>query len=159
MPTETKLLYNRRTLTDRDAFAYYREHSKLRTLSTTPRMESHSKIIRAFYKEIADSMVESSNGVFLQGFGYFVNLMNPIKSVVAFKRSWVKKDLYLNPHTKGRVFHPTFLHICNNFKFRFFIMDRTFNRTLKTKLKQQLVAKKKYFNNYGILNSLYKNKK
>lgn len=159
MPTETKLLYNRRLLTDREAFAFYRNNAKFRSLSTTPRMEAHSKIVRAFYKEIADNMIESSGGVFLEGFGYFVNLMNPKKTVVNMKRKWAKKDLYLNPHTKSRVFHPVFLPITYHFKLKLFIMDRMFNRDLKTRLKNKLISKMKYFNHYGILNSIFKNKK
>lgn len=159
MPTAVKRLYNRRLLTDKHAFKYYRENSKHRNFDNIGRMEDHAAIVRAFYKKIGDKMITNNNGVFLKNFGYFTILMNPIKTTPIIKRGWLENRTILNPHTDRRVFHPVFLPICNNAKFKYFIMDKSFVRPLKMKLKDSLRRKVKYMNNYGFLNSLYKNKK
>lgn len=159
MPTETKRLYNKRLLTDKHAFRYYRENAKHRNLENTKRMEHHSSLLRAFYKKIAEKMVDNPHGVFLKNFGYFTILMNPKKTTATLKRGWLEDKIILNPHTNGRVFHPIFLPIGNNPKFKLFIMDKSFSRKLKMRLKDKLRSKVKYMNHYGLLNSMYKNKR
>lgn len=158
MPNETKMLYNRKLLTDKDAFKFYRENAKFRDIKNTHRIDAHTTLIRAFYKKIAHHMVDNPHGVFIKNFGYFTILMNPIKTSVNIRRGWLEEKLILNPHTDMRVFHPVFLPICNNFKFKLFIMDKAFTRKIKMKLSKKLREKVKYFNHYGLLNSMYKNK-
>lgn len=154
-----KRLFNRRLLTDKYAFKYYRDNAKLRDFDNIGRMEDHAKLVRAFYKKIAEKMVDNHNGVFIKHFGYFTILMNPIRTTTIMKRGWLEEKTILNPHTNGRVFHPIFLPICNNPKFKLFIMDKSFARPLKMRLKESLRKKVKYLNNYGFLNSMYKNKR
>lgn len=154
-----KRLFNRRLLTDKYAFKYYRENQEYRDFKNIGRMEDHAVIVREFYKKIGEKMISNTNGVFLKNFGYFTILMNPIKTTTIMKRGWLESKTILNPHTDRRVFHPIFLPICNNTKFKFFIMDKSFVRPLKMRLKETLRRKVKYMNNYGLLNSMYKNKK
>jgi hypothetical protein len=159
MPSEVKRLYNRKLLTDKEAFKHYRENAKHRDFENTGRSEHHGALVRKFYKKIGEKMIENPHGVFLRNFGYFTILMNPNKTTGVLKRGWLKDKVILNPHTNGRVFHPIFLPICNNSKFKLFIMDKTFSRNIKMKLKNSLRKKVKYLNHYGLLNSMYKNKK
>lgn len=157
--TETNRLYNRRLLTDKHAFKHYRENAQHRNFDNVGRMEHHASLVRSFYGKISEKMIDNPNGVFIEHLGYFTILMNPVKKTTKMKRGWLEDKTILNPHTNGRVFHPIFLPIVNNFKFKFFIMDKAFVRPLKMRLKESLRRKVKYFNHYGFLNSIYKNKK
>lgn len=155
MPSFTKVLYNRRTVTDVPAFKYYREKEKHRDLDIIRRREDFSKIVRMFYRKVGDKMIDNPNGVFIRGFGYFVNVMNPIKEVGMFHPT---KKLLINPHTDGRMFYPLFLPITRNRNLRLFVMDGRFAKPIRTRLSKELKKKKKYFNHYGILNSMFKYK-
>ena len=63
MPSEKRSVLGKRFLTDRDAFAFYRNNAKHRTIENIPRIENYRKIVNAFYQKIGEKMVEKRGEV------------------------------------------------------------------------------------------------
>lgn len=147
--------FNRRLLTDIYAFRYYRKKAKKRNMEHTKRWEHHGKYVTRFWEKVGEKMIENPHGVSIEHLGYFTVIMNPQKTGA----EWLGKDYLLNSHTDGRQFHPIFLPIVNDTLFKLFIMDKGFVRQLKGRLSKNLKEGKKYFNHFGILYSMYKNKR
>lgn len=157
--TPHDLLFNKRLVVDKEAFRHYRENAKHRSMEHTYRIERYKVMVRAFYAKIGEKMVDNPHGVYIRRFGYFTVLMNPRRSFFKLNRVWIGEKVLLNAHTDGRMFHPIFLPIGNNFKFKLFIMDKYFTRKIKMRLKESLENRVKYYNHYGLLNSIYKIKR
>lgn len=148
-------IYNRRLINDIEAFRFYRQKSKLRNFDNTHRWEEHRKLINKFWDKVGTYMVENPNGVFIRNLGYFTILMNPKKQIT----EWKNKEMIINSHTDGRKFYPIFLPITKQSMMNVFILDHSFVKPLRHKLSKELKKGKKYYNHFGVLYSLYKNKR
>lgn len=148
----------RESITNQKAFSFYKERSKFRKVRNTPNLTKYNKIISSFYKKIGGKMLEKKGGVFLPGFGYFVILLNPIKQVFdsVYKTEEV---ILLNPHSNSMMYHPSFISTCVDASMKSFVMDRYFNRDFKRKLAIKIKKGVKFTNHYGLLLSIFKNKK
>lgn len=148
----------RRSLTDQKAYSFYKSKSKKRQIKNTPNLTKYNKIISAFYKKIGDKMLEKRGGVFLPGFGYFVVLLNPIKQVLdsIYK---TEGSILLNAHSNSMVYHPAFIPTCTDASMKSFVMDRYFNRDFNKRLGLKIKSGMKFTNHYGLLLSIFKNKK
>ncbi len=158
MPNGKSPTVKRELVTDKMAFAFYRENAKNRNVKNTNHISKYSKIVKAFYSKVGDKLVEKKGGVFLPGFGYFVVLLNPIKRVVdsAYKDNQM---ILINAHSNSRTYHPAFLNVSVDLSMKSFTMDKFFSRSVKKRLGQQIKAGVKYRNHFGLLLSIFKNKK
>lgn len=159
MPTDRRSVFKKRLVTDQKAFSFYKKKSKKRKIKSTPDLATYRKIIVSFYKKIGKKMSENRGGVFLPSFGYFVVLLNPIKKLVTSTYKNDTRSFYMNPHSDSRVSHPAFLSMAYDNSMRYFIMDRAFASPLKKEISNNLINGKKYTNHYGLLLSIFKNKK
>lgn len=158
MPSEKRSVLGKRSLTDRDAFAFYRDNARHRTMENISRFEDYRKIVYAFYNKIGEKMVQKKGGVFIGGFGYFVVLLDPRRKVS--KPTYLDDDkFYLNAHTNSMVYYPAFIPMNNSVDMRGFVMDRAFVRGLRYDLSQELKSGKKYTNHYALLLSTFRKKK
>lgn len=151
-------VFNKRFLTDQDAYTFYKNGSKKRQIKNTPTLGIYRKIIVSFYKKIGEKMIEEKGGVFIGGFGYFVLLLNPIRKIQ--KPVYKKNSFYLNAHSDSRVYHPCFIPMTRNYNMRFFVMDRAFTENVRSLISKKIISGHKYRNHFGLLLSLFrKNKK
>ena len=103
-------------------------------------------------------MLEKRGGVFLPGFGYFVILLNPIKRVIDSKYK-TDDSILMNAHSNSMTYHPAFLSTSVDASMKTFVMDKYFNREFNSKLSRKIKNGMKFTNHYGLLLSIFKNKK
>lgn len=148
----------KRSVRDQQAFAFYKKNSKYREVKNTDHLTTYGKIIGAFYKKIADKMLEKPGGVFIPGFGYFVILLNPIKKVVDSVYE-TGQSFLINPHSNSMTYHPALLSTCVDASMKPFVMDKHFNKGFKKELSLKIKSGMRFRNHYGLLLSIFKNKK
>jgi len=147
------------SIASKDAFNYYKSQAKLRNPETTYRLNQYVKIVNAFHSKVADKLVESVGGVFLDNFGYFCMAVHPKKEVI--KVPYKKDGDYFNFKTDNKLVTPMFFGIARKKPLlRFWVMDRTFSRrNVKARLHKKLISGMKYKNFVSTLSSLYLIKK
>jgi hypothetical protein len=146
------------SVTDYEAFKYYRENAKYRDVNLTNHIKVHTKVISSFYKKIGDALIENEGGVYIKGLGYFSVVMYPKKHIV---KTPYQTDGFANFKTGNYLYLPTFFgQSGKNPLLNFWIMDRTFSRRLiKARLHKALISGKKYKTYVSTLLSLYSYKK
>lgn len=142
------------SLNSKECYLHYKNSTKAFTPEVR-RQPAHSKVITAFYKKIADKMVESEGGVFIDNLGYFTVMQYPFKEVN--KAPYADQEHFFNFHSDNKPYHPMFIGIARNkYLFNIWTMDRTFSRRrVKKPLSEAIKAKKKYKTFMATLYSLY----
>lgn len=138
-------MFKKELSTGKESFKYYREKSKYRTVSNTPREVQHTRLINTFWRKVANRTIENKAGVYIEKFGYFCIGMSMERQLAPTPD---KKDIYINPHTDNYRYYPLFIPDRNTMSFKVFTMDRNFSRKLKKKLQLKLKAGFKYLNYY-----------
>ena len=146
------------SITDREAFRYYRVNAKRRNKKHTRELADFRRIIIAFYGKIALNLIKGVGGVFIKNLGYFTNIIHPRRYHMQVVYN---KQGYSNFRTNNRLVTPSFFGISpGNPLFDFWIMDRAFSsKFVKQKLYKSLISGKKYKTYVGTLQSLYTVKK
>lgn len=135
-----------KSITDHPEYVIFREsHKDICTRDRVADFIEYRKLVNAFFNYIGEIMCESSEGVFIEGFGYFGVL---VYSPVSFAYHWhpgATRDILLNYHSDGLMFSPIFIPVRGDATLRTFTFDYTFSvRNMKKKLSKKIFEGKKY---------------
>jgi hypothetical protein len=147
--TEGKVAIN-----SKDAFRHYKATSKYRKKENTYEFRDYNKIVVAFYRKVAEKLVENPGGVFLKNFGYFTVVAHPKRQVMKVPYGDVE---YYNFHSNNYPYSPTFFNIARQKPLlNLWTMDRAFSRTkVRAPLHKALVSGRKFKTYVATLASLY----
>lgn len=114
------------------------------------------RLIKIYLKTFAECITFSKEGMYLQELGYF--------GILEFSNSthgvgWCdgEEKVYLNPHTKGRVYGISYIPIDVKNIFAHWTFDGSFVQPVKSRLHKELIAGKRYrFNATLFINSKLK---
>lgn len=106
--------------------------------------KNYTTIVNAFFKNLADKIIESDRGVFIEGLGYFGVCLHPTKRTTS--KAFTNEGLteLQNLKTDGMVYTIAFVPINKTDSLKNWVMDYTFNNKIKHKLSKKLKAGKKY---------------
>lgn len=116
----------------------------------TPDFEGHlaffkhyGTVVNTFFKILAEKVVESERGVFIEGLGYFGICMYPDK---INPKTMTSKGLQtiINYKTDNITYTLAFVPINKENSTKNWVMDSSFSRKIKSKLKRALNSGKKY---------------
>lgn len=102
--------------------------------------DRYSILIHSFFKKVGHYLVESDNGVFIEGLGYFGICMDPSNPIV-FQAN---KKQYTNFKTNFRTYTIVFIPISKDNGMLNWKMDYCFSRRIKQNLKEKILSGKKY---------------
>lgn len=107
----------------------------------------YAEVVKSFYKKVAQYVVECTDGVHIQGLGYFGAMIYNDKCVSSFP--YFSQDFQvnmpiINENTDGKIYCLCFVH--DKFKpiARTFIPDYTFHNDVKKSFYWSLTRGKKY---------------
>ena len=66
----TKLVGSKKSLTDQEAFIYYRDRAKKRNKKLTTEKKDYAKIINSIYKKVRRDAIEYQGGIYAPSFFY-----------------------------------------------------------------------------------------
>lgn len=107
----------------------------------------YTEVIRSFYKKVAQYIVECSDGVHIQGLGYFGAIIyndKCKKSFPYFSQNFQVNMPIINENTDGKVYCLCFVHDKYKPIARTFIPDYTFHEKVKKHFSWSLRKGKKY---------------
>ena len=139
---ETDKIVNLETLLSEKVYLHYKEHVK----NPIPKASFYA-LIKRYFKQLADHLLENEAGVFIKNFGYFCIIRHTKKRVVCNYR-------YI--YTTGHTYYATFIPIRKDTALQQWTMDRTFSKGFVTKkMASRLKRGKKYKTAYIVLQNLY----
>lgn len=143
-----ELTYPEVIITDMKAYYFYRQEvDKIPSSYRIRTYREWKKIVKAIWKETSVSLLESTGGVNINGFGYFVNWMCPLKKVVRRFNGEKIVNRGFNDHTEHHSFHPMFLpQVVYGNPFAEWTMDYKFTDDFKRALYKKLISGQKYKN-------------
>jgi len=128
-------------LLDDEIYTHYRKYRLPKKIKCRDRRELKT-IVKTIFEVIAEHLVEKSHGVILRNFGYLFIWKIPRKTSYNIMTNGGKVKEKFNYKTDNHIYSPVLIP---SLPFKGWSMDNTFNKTLKLKLKDKLVAGKKYF--------------
>jgi len=139
---ETDKYVNLETLLSQRVYLYYKSKVKKPIYK-----RDFYALIKRYFKQLADHLLENEAGVFIKNFGYFCIIRHPKKRVVG---------KYMSIHTTGHTYFVTFIPIRKDTALQQWTMDRTFSKGFVTrKMSTKLRRGKKYKTAYIVLQNLY----
>lgn len=97
-------------------------------------------LVHSFFKKVGHYIVESDNGVFIEGLGYFGVCMDPSNPVVKSNNN----RNYTNFRTNFKTYSIIFIPITKDNGMLNWKMDYCFSNKIKQKLKDKLLSGKQY---------------
>lgn len=140
------------SIVGKEAYADYREFSKIRDPKKFKYYTDYRRITRKIWKRIADSSIEYESGVYDKDFFYLVPQVMLNRPFIELPNGKIKT----NDHSNGDVYTPIFCNLLKDINHYCWSVDGTFVRTYSTKLYDTInkYVPKYYF----ILPTLIKNK-
>lgn len=132
------------SIMDRNAFLFYRKKaSKIRKQKVN--RELFPTIVNAIFQEISDGIIEKESGVLVPRLGYFGVWMTPCKKKTRIFQDKRNKITY-NLHTDSYIYHlALFTDVYTKMGYlKYFSMDRTFSKNIKSRLSKSLKVGRKY---------------
>lgn len=131
----------------KNAYDYFKKNKpKIKKAGKVDRF-LYSKIVNLFNKKIGEAIVNCSDGVYIEGMGYFGAIIYSDK-VLASNRFYHEDFEHgvplLNAHTDGKAYCLFFVHDKNKPISRTFVPDYSFSRTVTGEFSQALFDGKKY---------------
>lgn len=107
----------------------------------------YSKVVNEFYKKVAHYLVNCSEGVHIEGLGYFGSMIYSDK--VTTSKPFYHEEFevgvpLINSQSDGKAYCICFVHDKYKPLTRTFISDYTFSNTVKKEFSQALMNGKKY---------------
>lgn len=109
------------------------------------------------FQIISEQLLEKPGGVHIHNFGYFCVLQRPKRKAIKYKNKYGYTKENFNTKTKSYVYNLVFLptkHIRGSLSV--WSMDRTFNRSVRMKLRKKLRSGVRYKNYIFTLSSALK---
>lgn len=97
-------------------------------------------LVHSFFKKVGHYIVESDNGVFIEGLGYFGVCMDPSNPIVKANNN----RNYTNFRTNFKTYSIIFIPITKDNGMLNWKMDYCFSNSIKQKLKDKLLSGKQY---------------
>ncbi len=137
----------------RQAYHFFKRNNP--AIKTKGKVDSHlySKIVNTFNRRVAEAIVECQDGVYIEGLGYFGNLVysdNAMSSKPFYHEEVEINVPLINAHTDGKVYCLGFVHEKGNPVSRTFLPDYCFLSGVRKNFSQALFDGKKYRFNASI---------
>lgn len=142
----------------REAYAHFKENCTLPRGEKLKNHRMYTRYINAFYKVLADKIIEADAGVYVKNLGYFSIIMRQYKQCTMNVRKGGKQKGY-NFHTGGRIYHPTLFTDTSVKKDLYcWTMDRGFCKAFRYALHDKIMEGKRYTSQYSLLSKILKNR-
>lgn len=142
------------SVTNYEAFKFYRENSKNRDIKNTENYVQYGKILSKFYSKIGEKIVQSEAGVFIEGLGYFSGIVDTVKSYISYPK---QDKILLNRNTSGYKFFLIFVPIAKDITLRGWVADSNFSVKIRKDFSKALKDGKKFKFNPSYFINKYSN--
>lgn len=99
------------------------------------------KVMKKIFENIGNELLDSDDGVYMKGMGYFYVFMNPMPNM---KRRNVCAQRVNLTHTSGRRYYISFEPIGEKNPFMGYTLDHMVTGDLKERLQQKIIEGKRY---------------
>lgn len=99
------------------------------------------KVMKKIFENIGNELLDSDDGVYMKGMGYFYVFMNPMPNM---KRRNVCAQRVNLTHTSGRRYYISFEPIGEKNPFMGYTLDHMVTGELKERLQQKIIEGKRY---------------
>ena len=99
------------------------------------------KVLKKIFENIGNELLDSDDGVYMKGMGYFYVFMNPMPNM---KRRNVCAQRVNLTHTSGRRYYISFEPIGEKNPFMGYTLDHMVTGELKERLQQKIIEGKRY---------------
>ena len=99
------------------------------------------KVLKKIFENIGNELLDSDDGVYMKGMGYFYVFMNPMPNM---KRKNVCAQRVNLTHTSGRRYYISFEPIGEKNPFMGYTLDHMVTGELKERLQQKIIEGKRY---------------
>lgn len=99
------------------------------------------KVLKKIFENIGNELLDSDDGVYMKGMGYFYVFMNPIPNM---KRRNICAQRVNLTHTSGRRYYISFEPIGEKNPFMGYTLDHMVTGELKERLQQKIIEGKRY---------------
>lgn len=153
----TKLIGNKKRVTDYTAYSYYRDNAKYLNRQNIGNYVEYSKVITNIYLKIVQGLVEYEGGVYCDKYFYLTGISYPNKTIMkTFGKGGAIKST-MNTHTDKKTSTILFINLFTKNKYWSWTMDYAFTRTLRTMFSENLRLNRP---NYKfVLDTIIKNKR
>lgn len=149
-------VYGVKDIHGKDGYRFYKKNYDTNVKYKARTYEEWALIHREIWKEVANQILEAEGGVYITKFGYIVMVMTPFRKPVYKIHSRKASYRYYNDHSDNKVYTINYFNkLVKNNKFRYWTLDKSFTRTIKTGLKKELLKGKKYQLKYTLLKKIY----
>lgn len=100
-----------------------------------------SDVLKKIFENIGNELLDSDDGVYMKGMGYFYVFMNPMPNM---KRKNVCAKRVNLTHTSGRRYYISFEPIGEKNPFMGYTLDHMVTKELKERLQQRIIEGKRY---------------
>lgn len=99
------------------------------------------KVLKKIFENIGNELLDSDDGVYMKGMGYFYVFMNPMPNM---KRRNICAQRVNLTHTSGRRYYISFEPIGEKNPFMGYTLDHMVTGELKERLQQKIIEGKRY---------------
>jgi len=124
-----KILGDKVSVIDHDAFTFYLQNSKIRNKKRIKENRHYAKMISSIYDKISRAVIEQEGGVFVKNMFYIIPQPYPDKSFVRITDGEKLKGT-MNLHTDGKIYSIVFVNLFSNKMYKAWDMSNGFYRSL-----------------------------
>lgn len=100
-----------------------------------------SPILKKIFENIGNELLDSDDGVYMKGMGYFYIFMNPMPNM---RRKNICAERVNLIHTSGRRYYISFEPIGEKNPFMGYTLDHMVTENLKNRMQQKIIEGKRY---------------
>ena len=105
-----KIVGDKVSVIDHKAFQFYLENSKTRDKKKINENRHYAKIISSIYSKVADAVIESEGGVYIDNMFYIIPQPYPKKGFIRITNGKTLKGT-MNLHTEGKIYSILFINL------------------------------------------------
>ena len=132
-----RLVGNKKSVIDKDAYDYYTQNSKKRDKSKINQNRHFAKIINSIYKKVAENAVTYEGGIYAKEMFYIIPQPYPQKLFVRLTDGETLRGT-MNLHTDNKIYSIFFVNLFPGTKYKCWDMYNSFFKNIKSRLSEIL---------------------
>ena len=136
--TNYKLLGKRASVTDREAFDFYKKNSVHRDKKNMAEPKNMAKVLNLIYEKVKNGTIEYEGGVYAPSYFYTIPQPYPKEGFIKILQQGGEYRGTLNLKTGKKVFTILFVNIFSKKEYRMWDMSNSFLNTMKSKFSKYI---------------------